>query len=360
MQRFLLFFDKRFEKSAEREVEQKFNGIVLEKLGRVDAVELAMATVDASSEEIGNWMKNDVRFIESAILLLGSLERVGTDIDYEKVVELMAGLLLGKEPFMLEALNFGLHTGAKAKEIEIEVGSRLEKLGFVCDLAKPEHVYYLIVTKNIVFIGTECSGWAKRLSIDSFRHANKTVKNAVSRAEFKLAEAFDFFDVDIERIKMVADIGAAPGGWTAFLLSKGAKVIAIDSANLDIAGIEKRIGRSVKVVEDVEVPESKFDILYIKSLAQNVSESLFKRKGMLDALVIDVNFDIKTTASLAMKYSSMLKKGACLVATFKLRSPKEIKDIAVAEKIINGDYEKVRIRKLPHNRSEITCFAVKR
>lgn len=58
---------------------------------------------------------------------------------------------------------------------------------------------------------------------------------AASRARAKLAEAAlrcDAFRVALEDAKTAVDVGAAPGGWTQFLASRGVAVVAVDPAEI--------------------------------------------------------------------------------------------------------------------------------
>ena len=58
---------------------------------------------------------------------------------------------------------------------------------------------------------------------------------AASRAHAKLAEAAlrcDAFRVALEDAKTAVDVGAAPGGWTQFLASRGVAVVAVDPAEI--------------------------------------------------------------------------------------------------------------------------------
>lgn len=55
----------------------------------------------------------------------------------------------------------------------------------------------------------------------------------ISRAKFKLLEAEATFGIDFSAFHQGLDIGAAPGGWTSFLLERGLKVTAVDPAKME-------------------------------------------------------------------------------------------------------------------------------
>ena len=65
---------------------------------------------------------------------------------------------------------------------------------------------------------------------------------------------------------MAIDLGAAPGGWSAFLVKKGFKVVAIDKGGLDTAALAAG-GIKVSVVslaKTIKPEELSADIVHIK------------------------------------------------------------------------------------------------
>jgi 23S rRNA (cytidine2498-2'-O)-methyltransferase len=64
------------------------------------------------------------------------------------------------------------------------------------------------------------------------RRRMRTGPQDVSRAAAKLEEALDSFGLEPGKGETCVDLGAAPGGWTARLLERGARVIAVDPANM--------------------------------------------------------------------------------------------------------------------------------
>ena len=57
-------------------------------------------------------------------------------------------------------------------------------------------------------------------------------KEQISRAEFKMLEAFEAFTSTCPPAASLLDLGAAPGGWTRVLRQKGQYVTAVDPAEL--------------------------------------------------------------------------------------------------------------------------------
>lgn len=58
-------------------------------------------------------------------------------------------------------------------------------------------------------------------------------RDAPSSAHRKLDEALLWLAVDVDENDVVIDLGAAPGGWTRVMRDRGAKVVAVDRADLD-------------------------------------------------------------------------------------------------------------------------------
>jgi 23S rRNA (cytidine2498-2'-O)-methyltransferase len=73
--------------------------------------------------------------------------------------------------------------------------------------------------------GTDPAGGPKRM---------KREGGSISRASLKLEEAFEWLGDAPGRAETCVDLGAAPGGWTQRLLSRGARVIAVDPAKLKV------------------------------------------------------------------------------------------------------------------------------
>ena len=55
----------------------------------------------------------------------------------------------------------------------------------------------------------------------------------VSRAEFKLLEAAELFELSFPARGVALDLGASPGGWTRVLRNHGLDVTAVDPGDLD-------------------------------------------------------------------------------------------------------------------------------
>lgn len=331
---YLVFVDKRFRSNAIKELRDAFPDYNPSKeLPTTDR--FFGITLSCGGAVVQNTLRKKAIFTEG---LLPILATPSPDKEYSNVTKYLEGTL-GKERFRIEALNVGGMTGENAKSIEVKIGRALEKTGLVADLKNPEVFVYIIFTKDMTIIGELDSGTAMQL--DAFR-SNKFGKGEkISRSEFKLKEAIDYFGIDAKRIKMALDIGAAPGGWTRYLQSIGAKVVAVDTAALQYEKLDMK--------NVVHIPKGAQD-LDVKSLGS----------VKFDILAIDVNIEPSKAAELAVKFSEVLSDGAPLVLTIKLIDSKIEKHISEVSAILSGKYSSIKIKKLPHNRMELTLSAKKK
>lgn len=278
-------------------------------------------------------------FVEKAVPLLGSIGyRSGK---YSNVISELEKEISKKETFKLEVLNLEAHSGENAKSIEVKIGQKLESKGFVANLDNPDNYYYVVFAGETAFIGRLKKGESQTYTLDLFRENKFEKGEKISRAEFKLKEAFEYFGLDKRKFKLALDIGAAPGGWTRYMESRGAKVVAIDSGALDYEKLNmKNIVHIPKRVQDVDT----------KSL----------KKFDFDILLLDMNIDPTDSAKIAVKFADILNKDAALILTIKLVTYGIEKHMKEVEKIISKKYKDILMKKLPHNRREITVFATKK
>jgi 23S rRNA (cytidine2498-2'-O)-methyltransferase len=159
-------------------------------------------------------------------------------------------------------------------------------------------------------------------------------KDAPSRAGRKLEEAFSWIDRAPEAGDVCVDLGAAPGGWTAVLLGRRARVIAVDPAKL-APSFKGRKGL-------VHVPASAFD---------------FAPEEPVDWLFCDMAWRPLEVAQLLAKWGKR-KWASALVANIKLPMKQRVEHVdKVLQTIAGGGWSDLRARQLYHDREEITLSA---
>ena len=160
----------------------------------------------------------------------------------------------------------------------------------------------------------------------------------ISRAKFKLIEAEKEFGIPFSSFRRGLDIGAAPGGWTSFLLEHGIQVTAVDPAHMH---------------------ESLKNYPGLKILRKNANELKF-RENEFDVLVCDMSWSPKLMARMVTGLLHSLVPGGTAVITVKLMHKKPLAMIKEIIEIFEGERMQIqRAKQLFHNRDEITLYMIK-
>ncbi len=252
----------------------------------------------------------------------------------------------------LECYDINCKRGYSAKDIEVSVGTALEKDGYCIELKSPDVLAYVVLLNGVCYSGSvETHG--RKLFIDPFRIYKE---KRVSRAEFKMAEAFDTFGLKVPRV--VIDIGAAPGGWSLCLARKGAAVIAIDSALLDYAsiGMQGIVVKRVRTIRHGDLRPG--TILHIKSRLDKAIPLLGGVKA--DMVMDDINAGGMESAKAVLGCAAQAREGAVLIMTVKCLRRNVGKYVEEVESLLGTQFRAVQWKVLPHNRQEITLYAIRK
>ena len=160
----------------------------------------------------------------------------------------------------------------------------------------------------------------------------------ISRAKFKLLEAEKSFGIDFSAFRHALDIGAAPGGWTSFLLQRGIHVTAVDPAKMH----ESLVGH----------PQ-------LKIMRKNASAVRF-RDNQFDLLVCDMSWSPKQMVKLVKDLLYCLSPGGTAIVTVKLMHKKPM--ALIKEVIASFEEDQMQLqyaKQLFHNRDEITLHMIK-
>ena len=271
----------------------------------------------------------------------------------------MAMLKLSKKTSTkLECFEINCKQGYSAKDIEVAIGKRLERDGYNIDLVNPEILAYCILMDGMCYFGYIRLSEHTHGSIDPFRY-NK--EKSVSRAEFKIIEAFREFGLAAPKIAI--DMGASPGGWSLFLAKSGASVIAIDGAKLEYekirsAGVKVTIAKhpgKAAMNQDRLKPKS---IIHFRCVLDEAAGDL---KGIkADFIGDDINVGGIESSRAVIKYLRFMEKDAVLIMTVKCMHRNVDRYIKEVESALKPKFRIMRWKVLPHNRQEITLFARRR
>ncbi|MBV8694206.1 MAG: hypothetical protein JO183_01805 [Ktedonobacteraceae bacterium] len=207
---------------------------------------------------------------------------------------------------------------------------------------KPRIIVSLLCTAHTCYLGISSaeenlSSWPG----GARRFAN--TPEQISRAEFKLLEALEVFDLSLPPKGSALDLGAAPGGWTRLFLEARMNVIAVDPARLDarLAGNKH--------------------LEHYFGYAESYLEEAVRRHKHFDVIANDMRMDARDAARLLVLASHCLHNDGVVISIFKLpHATREINPLAIlrdAIAILNTSYSIVQARQLFHNRQEVTVVA---
>lgn len=329
----------------------------IERIAEFRMVDEFVATIVIESEEkrlAEKLLKSNPTFVYNILPLRGRSEIAESDY-LPSIYKAMSGELPKKGSMKIECFDVNCKTRYSAKDIEVYLGQRLEKAGYDIDIVSPDFLVYLVLINKRCYVGYLKYGKAEKKFVNPERHYHPFSRDAVSRSELKLMEAFDEFG--IKGRGTAIDIGAAPGGWSKFLAESGYKVIAIDNGDLDYEGL-REAGIRVKILDKPTPNLSKemksFDIIHLKANARSV---LLKGIGKVDLIADDMNMVPKESAEIALSFSDNLSRNAKLVMTIKCVDRKAEKHIARAKEALEKRFRIEGIRVLPGNRQEVTLYA---
>lgn len=368
---YMAFVDHRFSGAARRELAGALPGcraVPYRASGRTVLLSVETDAPDAAGR------MNSCTFVDFAFRVDASLPGRDTAAVCAAVASLAEALAAG--PIRLEVKSVASGLGLSAKSAEVEIGRELERNGIAVDLSSPSTIFYVVFLRDSVEIGHAPADPASRTAADAFRNLD-AAGGSVSRAGYKIREAVGFFGIDMSSVGSALDIGAAPGGWTDYLLGRGARVLAVDRALLDYRKLASH-GRRILVLTDVEggrppMPEVEgvsvagigdaegfgaYDAVHVMANLRGAAlGGLLSRFGSFDMLTVDVNSSPAEAASLASSLAARLRPGSPLIMTLKLTTMSIRKHMGEVVEGLSVGYSSIRFKKLPHNRLEITVFA---
>lgn len=225
--------------------------------------------------------------------------------------------------------------------LEDELAQRLRQSGVLTDARRAPRLHVCLLDREQAVLGTSdpanSAPWP--MGIPRLR----APAGAPSRSGLKLVEALaTFFDDNELTARMRAgrvaiDLGAAPGGWSQVLASRGLRVIAVDN------------GPIAQAVLDTQLVEHRREDAF-----------RFRPERPVDWMVCDV---VAAPARIAALAAQWIARGWCRETIFNLKLPNRnrwhevLRCHAVIEKALvdaKGDHA-LRIKQLYHDREEVTA-----
>ncbi|MBW4443637.1 MAG: 50S rRNA methyltransferase [Plectolyngbya sp. WJT66-NPBG17] len=204
--------------------------------------------------------------------------------------------------------------------------------GLKVEAKDPAQIISIFCNHTTLYLGfsnalENLSNWAG--GMHRFAHEDEQI----SRAEFKLLEAIDVFNLKLPTEGLALDLGASPGGWTRILRKLGLSVVAVDPGDL------------------VNSLQSDPKIAHYRQLVQ---QYLPNCRDRYDLIVNDMRMNAGDSAKNMIEASKVLKQGGLAIMTLKLPSKGVKGVINNAIDILENNYQIIGIRNLFHNRQEAT------
>ncbi|MEZ4864576.1 MAG: SAM-dependent methyltransferase [Caldilineaceae bacterium] len=157
----------------------------------------------------------------------------------------------------------------------------------------------------------------------------------VSRAEFKLLEALEVFQINLPPRGVALDLGAAPGGWTRVLRQHEQYVTAVDPGELDPRVAQDRGVRHKRMTAEAYLADD---------------------PDRFDLIVNDMRMDARDSARLMVSFAPQLYREGIAIMTLKLPEENRRPLLDHALKLLQQAYTIAGARQLFHNRSEVTLY----
>ena len=333
---------------------------------------------DRSAAEMDALMKEAKPVFIDALLPL--LAVATADAGYGPIAGALEGIADKGTTFRIEALRIGSVIPDKAKSVEVALGNIMEGHGYHADMDRPECTLFLILHGNQAFVSRAVGA---SVTLDWYRAFNRARYDALNRSEMKLDEAVRYFGVGINGSGLCLDIGAAPGGWTDYLAMRGRRVVAVDSAMLDYkrlcrygsvvvavagsaddaAGLLAKIDSNIFAVPmedaDREFEGRRAAVLHVKSRLEG-AVGVLRSLGRFGMITMDANVAPETACDIIGSVAGLADSGSVLIMTIKLVDNKIEERIKYVKEAISKVYGPAAVKKLPHNRMEVTLFARRR
>lgn len=164
-------------------------------------------------------------------------------------------------------------------------------------------------------------------------------KEVPSRAYYKIAEAYESFDLPMESQEKVLELGSAPGGASLFLLEQDLQVFGVDPAEMD-KGVLKN-----------------FHFKHLKQPFETLNEHNFRQD--IDWIISDVNLPPSVVLKEVDRFLGFLEPRG-LVLTLKINQDRYLRMIKpVIQSYKDKGYTTVEVKYLPSHRQEIALIALK-
>ena len=266
-------------------------------------------------------------------------EKIKISAEKESIAKLylpLKGKLGPQDSFAVHCRRRGTHNFSSG-DVEKEIGNLLrEATGAAVNLKTPKKTVVLQIFQNQAFVGVTDT---ENILVKNVGVQRKYAKGErpITRAEHKIKEAIEAFNLKIGRNWDVLDLGAAPGGWTKVLSSLARTVVAVDPADLD--------------ARVAELP----NVVHLRCRAEEVPDDI----GCFDLVTNDMNLDPSESAKIMVQLADHVREGGVAIMTVKFVTRNRKKHLTEAIETLKAAYKNFKVKRLRHNRYETTVFMQK-
>jgi tRNA(Ser,Leu) C12 N-acetylase TAN1 len=266
---------------------------------------------------------------------------IGPEAGWVDAMQEAAGLLEAPDPdrsFMVAVDRRGQHEFGST-DVALALADVFVEGGKPpVDLEEPEQVLSVEIFQDLCFMGMNP---AEDLLVKQLKRMRRWApgERPISRAELKLREAIEEFDLPLPGDGRALDLGAAPGGWTRVLAEHMGEVVAVDPADLDerVSGLE--------------------NVTHLRCRTEELDP---QEVGRFDLLANDMNLGPARSAELMCELAPLLKRGGLAVMTVKFITRRRSRHVGEATNILSRCYENVHVSRMPHNAKETTVVMRRR
>ncbi len=160
-----------------------------------------------------------------------------------------------------------------------------------------------------------------------------------SRAYYKIAEAYEAFDLPMDSQEKVLELGSAPGGASLFLLDQDLQVFGVDPAEMDKGILKNYNFKHIKKA---------FETLNVTNFAEDI-----------DWIVSDVNLPPSVVMKEVDRFLTFLEPRG-VVLTLKLHQDRYLRMLKpIVESFKQKGFTQVELKYLPSYRQEICLIALR-
>lgn len=164
-------------------------------------------------------------------------------------------------------------------------------------------------------------------------------RDVPSRAYYKMAEAFESFDLPMDIQEKVLELGSAPGGASLFLLEQELRVFGVDPAEMDPSIIKNR------------------NFKHIRKPFETLNADNFKED--IDWIISDINLPPSVVVKEVDRFLTFLEPRG-VVLTLKLNQDRYLRMLKpIMESYRQKGFKQVELKYLPSHRQEIALIALR-